>query len=222
MGQLATPYRIAYQSKTFRTGVTGIVAFVLKPDNSMAGPFPLVEGSGPFVGNYFADFYTSNSDPEGEYIECVISTTEGIKSTKKFGMYLAPSADLAALTTIVAELQADLSSLNTEIALIGGDLTTISNDLYDLTSDITNLNGSIDTLDGLSKSLVSVIVPSVIKAVIPHGEIRAEIKSDKILFGIVKEGIESTIGDNRIESNLITNSQFIGIVTDEGETTGEE
>lgn len=185
MGQIGTPYRLGYQSKNFRTGLTDVVAFVLKPNNSMAGPFPMVEGTSPFNGNYFADFFTSNADPEGEYVECIVSPTEGLKDTKKFGMYLSLSSDIAALTALITEMEADIATITSDIAEINAMLVTLTEIISSISTDLTELEAIVSTLQGLINSVISIIVPVAVRAVIPDSSITTKVLDDSAIKGIV-------------------------------------
>ena len=76
MATLGVPYTLMYQSRG-NSGLTNIVAFVRKPDNSVAGAFLMTEGAGAFLGCYFTDFYSSTTDPEGQYFARIFSPSEG-------------------------------------------------------------------------------------------------------------------------------------------------
>lgn len=90
MSILGIPYRVFYEAKNFRTGLTDIVGLVSKPNSSMQGPYAMTELTGAFAGIYFFDYHTSEGDPEGEYLALVISPTDGIKDSKRISLYNKP------------------------------------------------------------------------------------------------------------------------------------
>lgn len=84
MGFLGKPERVVYWSKNFRTGLTDVQAYALKPNGSIAGPFPMPEFSSiAFRGLYYFDLITSLVDPEGDWIISILSPTEGIRNPSK-------------------------------------------------------------------------------------------------------------------------------------------
>lgn len=176
MGQLATPYRIVYQAKNFTTGVTGVVAFVMKPNNAMAGPFPMTEMASPFLGNYYCDFFTTSSDPQGEYLEMIFSPNEGIKSSKKFGLYAAP--DIAGLNAAIAQIEAAAAVLENQAGVISSEVATLTEE--------------INLLSNISDTLVSAAIPAQITASVETPPIVVKISSNSIV-GIVSD--ENSIGD---------------------------
>lgn len=103
MGYLSQPYRVVYESKGLRTGLGQIQAFVFKPDKTIAGPYLLVEMPSVMAGRYYFDFFTSASDPEGEYMAAIISLQEGFQTTKRLSIYNRP-ADKADVTGILSAL----------------------------------------------------------------------------------------------------------------------
>jgi hypothetical protein len=77
LATLGQPERIYYTSKNFVSGYTDIVAFVKKPNNATAGPYPLVDSAeNLFKGFYYFDLMTSLADPAGEWIISIVSPTE--------------------------------------------------------------------------------------------------------------------------------------------------
>jgi hypothetical protein len=87
MGYLSVPYRVVYEGKAFRSGLTNVQAMVVKPNGSLSGPFSLPEMASPFLGRYFFDYLTQTTDPEGEYFAMIISPTEGIQDTLRIPLY---------------------------------------------------------------------------------------------------------------------------------------
>ncbi len=85
MAFLGTPHRIFYVAKNLATGLTGITAKVLRPDNAVIGTFPLSPSPGgvSFGGLYYFDLITSTSDLPGEWMVMVDSPSEGIRSPLK-------------------------------------------------------------------------------------------------------------------------------------------
>lgn len=74
-GILGRPYRVFYTAKNIQSGLSGIVANVLRPDGSIVGPFNLLElANTNFSGIYYFDFLTTQLMPEGEYL---ITVKEG-------------------------------------------------------------------------------------------------------------------------------------------------
>lgn len=72
-GVLGRPYRVFYTAKNIQSGLSGIVANVLKPDGSIVGPFNLLEiANSNFSGVYYFDFLTTQLMPEGEYLITVL------------------------------------------------------------------------------------------------------------------------------------------------------
>ena len=108
MGYLTIPFRVVYESKSFRQGLTNVVAFVIKPNNSIAGPYPMTEFPSPFLGRYFFDFITNSLDPEGEYFVAIYSPSDSTTTTKRVSLYLKPASQAsldAAATSISDELE---------------------------------------------------------------------------------------------------------------------
>lgn len=87
MGILGIPYRAIYEGKNFRSGLTDVVAAVLRPDNVPLGPFPMPELGSPFLGRYAFNLSTSPLSPEGEYLIMILSPTENIQTTLKVPVY---------------------------------------------------------------------------------------------------------------------------------------
>lgn len=112
MAYLGTPFRLAYEAKNFRPGLTDVKALVTKPDSTFAGVFTMREM--PFVsfqGVYVYDLMTSNGDPEGEWIVIYYSPSEGVKTSSRLSMQRNPAAAIQALISnflangIVEEMQ---------------------------------------------------------------------------------------------------------------------
>lgn len=91
MPYLGVPYRLAYEARSYRTGLTNVVALVYRPDGNIQGPFVLVEGTGVFLGVYSYNLSTSVNDPEGEYLVAYVSPTENIRAMARFTRELRPS-----------------------------------------------------------------------------------------------------------------------------------
>ena len=72
-------------AKNLASGLTGITAKVLRPDNSVIGTFPLSPspGGASFSGLYYFDLVTAVTDPPGEWMAMVESPSEGIRSPLK-------------------------------------------------------------------------------------------------------------------------------------------
>lgn len=92
MSVLGQSYRIMYLSKGV-SGLTDVKAVVFKPDNTIAGVFPLTEIGGMFAGCYYYDFVSSTSDREGEYFSRVVSPTEDLSDIVRFGLYKQGGGD---------------------------------------------------------------------------------------------------------------------------------
>lgn len=170
------------------------MAFVKKPDNSVAGPFNMVEMPAPFLGNYYADFYTALSDPEGEYLELTVSPIEMIKSSKKFGMYLPASGNAASLNSAIASLSTEVASLGSDITNLHADVMSLNTTVSTLAADIDAISGATTTLQNVSKSLVSMVVPSAIKGIIPFSQIKANLFINQSIIGVVSD--EDLVGGN--------------------------
>lgn len=119
MPTLGEPYTILYISK-MRSGLTDVQAVVLKPDLSQAGVFPMAELPGLFVGCYFYDYYSSTSDPKGQYFSRVYSPTEDVVDIVRFEMntgggtggdIVIPPTNLVA-TIVDSELMAYITDEN--------------------------------------------------------------------------------------------------------------
>ena len=92
MSYLGTPYRVVYEAKRLRTGLTDVVAFVMKPDNTVVGPFAMSEMS-PFNGRYSFNFETLVTDLAGEYIALIASPTELFQTTARISLVAPPNFD---------------------------------------------------------------------------------------------------------------------------------
>lgn len=90
MGYITYPFRVYYEGKNFRTGLTDVIGYVLRPDNVVQGPFPMPESAVP--GRYYFDISTVVGDPEGEYLAIVISPTDSIQDSLRVGLYRKPFA----------------------------------------------------------------------------------------------------------------------------------
>ena len=90
MGYLGVPYRLAWEGKFFRTGLTDVSVNILRPDGSLSGPISLSE-SGDFPGLYLANYGSTLLDPEGEYLATVTSPTEGLRDTHRFTLSQRPT-----------------------------------------------------------------------------------------------------------------------------------
>jgi hypothetical protein len=114
VGYLGIPDRVIYESKFFRTGLTNVMALVLKPNGSMSGPYSLIELPGPMAGRYSFDYMTSISDPEGEYFAMIYSPSDSLQTTKRLSLYLKPN-----------DLQPQIDILNEQIALLTSMMTSL-------------------------------------------------------------------------------------------------
>jgi len=78
MELLGKPYKIVYESKNFVSGLTGIIATLIKPDGNTLGPFALTEiAESGFSGVYSANVTLTTSDQEGMYTGVIFSPNEG-------------------------------------------------------------------------------------------------------------------------------------------------
>lgn len=87
MGYLGVPYRILYLAKGYRSGLTDVVAVVVKPNGGMVGVFPMREFPAPFTGQYYYDYLSGQGDPQGEYFSLVISPTEQTQDSARISLY---------------------------------------------------------------------------------------------------------------------------------------
>lgn len=98
MAYLGTPYRVIYESKDLRPGLTDVKAFIVKPDSSVAGVFTFAEM--PFqsmAGIYVFDLMTSLNDVEGEWMGMIHSPSEGNKSPFRISMQRNPVNEIRVL-----------------------------------------------------------------------------------------------------------------------------
>jgi hypothetical protein len=100
VGYVAQPYRVLYESKGFRSGLSDIRAVVLKPDKTIAGPFVMSELPGILAGRYCFDYITGPTDQPGEYIVGIFSPSENFQTTYRMPLY-APYATSAQVTNIL-------------------------------------------------------------------------------------------------------------------------
>lgn len=115
MAFLGTPYREIYEAKTFRAGLTDIIAYVMKPDvaKTVIGPFSMPELL-PFTGLYGFDYESLVTDNPGEYLVMIFSPSENIKAADKMSLQV-PSSDLSA---DIARLEDDINRLSSLIESI--------------------------------------------------------------------------------------------------------
>lgn len=68
-GKLGRPYKFTYISKGQVSGLVGITATVIKPNNANFGTFVLVEETHPaLAARYYFYLDLSEAQPEGEYL----------------------------------------------------------------------------------------------------------------------------------------------------------
>ena len=92
MARLGIANKIIYSSKDHVTGLENITAKVIKPNGLVMGPFNLSEITEPgFEGNYFFNFSTSLSDPEGDYFGTIFSADENHRTNFKVSVYASES-----------------------------------------------------------------------------------------------------------------------------------
>lgn len=135
MGYLGIPERVFYESAHFVDGLLNIQAVVLKPDESVSGPFNLIGAPSGFAGVYFFDFYTQNSDPQGNYLVKIISPTEQIQTSYRFGMNQVPAIDQSAFQAIATQITAAAN----EIQSLIGSLSSMASP--------TDIRGIVETAD---------------------------------------------------------------------------
>lgn len=77
-GLIGRPLTVTYMAKNYQTGLTNIRAYVMKPDLTVVGAFPLMEYIHPlFSGVYSFEYVTNMTDSEGKYLITIVSPTEG-------------------------------------------------------------------------------------------------------------------------------------------------
>jgi hypothetical protein len=105
VGYVSAPYRVVYESTGFKSGLTNIVAFILKPDLNISGPHQMIEMPSVFAGRYFFDFITGVGDPEGEYVAAIYSPSENLETTVRIPLYkqAASQTSLDAFATTVTD-----------------------------------------------------------------------------------------------------------------------
>ena len=98
MAYLGTPYRVLYEAKNLKSGLTDGKAFVVKAENSVAGLFSLSEYSfQSLAGLYYFDLITSLFDVEGEWTVMVLSPSEGIRYPYKISFQRNPLPEIGVL-----------------------------------------------------------------------------------------------------------------------------
>lgn len=123
MAQLGTPEKVIYTARNLLTGLTDIVAYIMKPDNSIVGPFALTEiANVNFTGLYTFDFITDvNNDEYGVYTGKIVSPTEDI--TVPFKLSYMP-LDILQLNEIQDNIKESLALLrDVDIEVEMDDLT---------------------------------------------------------------------------------------------------
>jgi hypothetical protein len=91
VGYLGVPYRIVYEGKARRAGLTNVVCIVVRPDLTFSAVLPMSEFvQMGFGGLYYADFLTNANGIEGEYIATIASPTEGVIATHRISLVARP------------------------------------------------------------------------------------------------------------------------------------
>lgn len=111
MAVLGQPERLVYFSKEALSGLTDVVAFIVKPDGTEVGPLPMTEFPGPnFSGAYFVNFNTDvQTDENGTYVWVAISPTEGHKD---FSKVVYEEISISEIADIVESVNETLQTLN--------------------------------------------------------------------------------------------------------------
>lgn len=154
MANLGTAYRLAYEAKNFRSGLTDVVAVISRPDGTIDGPYSCVEMLGVFTGVYAATYMSSLGYPEGEYLAAYVSPTENLRALSRFTLQKPPLLP----SDIV------IPSNTTIEAVLGGSAGTIDAILRkdDLYAEITG--GSVEAvLSAESESISGIINQSGIR-----------------------------------------------------------
>lgn len=76
-----------YEAKQLEHGLSGIQACVLRPDNTVDGPFSLTELPAPFTGRYVYNYPSTLSYPEGDYFAFVSSPMDETFTTYRFELF---------------------------------------------------------------------------------------------------------------------------------------
>lgn len=155
MAYLGTPYRVLYEAKNFLSGLTSVKAFVVKPDNSVAGLYTLSEYAFQSMsGLYYFDLMTSITDIEGEWTVMVLSPSESIRYTHKVSLQRNPAIDIRILISNFSangmvealngyvDLQNEVTQFIESSAELSGFISTNETESEILTAEIT---GSADT-----------------------------------------------------------------------------
>lgn len=104
MPTLGTPYRIFYQAKKFRSGLTDVVCRVMRPDLSVHATIPLVEvATLGFNGLYSCEVMTLASDPVGEWVARVVSATDQAIDDHRMSYDVSVAARLTAILTAIGQ-----------------------------------------------------------------------------------------------------------------------
>lgn len=128
-GVLGQAHRIIYTSKNLVSGLTDVRAYVIKPDLTRVGPYPLSEFADPkFSGFYAFEFPTAPTDSQGEYIGVVESPSENSYRTPFKIIYSSDRAILENIESKTINLPGDPASDTTVITrsqLILDDLADV-------------------------------------------------------------------------------------------------
>lgn len=155
-GVLGRPYRVIYSSKNLVSGLMGISARVIRPDDVLMGIFPMIEFSDPgSQGVYYLDLMTTQLLPEGEY--SVVINENGLKTIAKVSMTLpqesSSSEDITAIEIIAKVIDDPII-----MGRILGDQPVIGK----LSSD--EITGRVDSIgQQLKVSIMSEAIKGIIK-----------------------------------------------------------
>lgn len=130
MAQLGQNERIVYTAKNLQSGLTGLTAYVLKPNGSRVGPFNVVEFADVnFKGFYFFDFITDkNNDDFGTYTGVIISPNEGHRTPFKIVYEEISVGELGDITEGIEESIKLLNKADIEV--------DVDNDLDEVTVEV--------------------------------------------------------------------------------------
>jgi hypothetical protein len=194
LGYLGSANRVVYESKNFVSGLTGVAAAVIKPDNSIAGPYALMELPAPFSGRYYFDFITTLSSPTGEYVIMIVSPSENIQTTKTISIYQDPAASIemaaaainAAATSITA-VSVQLSNSNTQL------ISTVN----DLAAEVVQLTSSLEQLQAVSAQILenSQLIANIIPLLETISSSISSVLLTQTIEGVVTDN-EAVVGDS--------------------------
>lgn len=217
MGYLGVPFTLSYSARNYRSGLTNVIALVIKPNGSIAGPYQMSEAAAPFGGRYYAQFLTSTSDPEGEYLAEIFSPSESPNpSPLRVPLYLRP------------DLSAQITQLQQSVTALTADIAAFQVTAGQIAPGITAIQGFVQVLP---KILAANLPKEVEGIVIDGGPMAAEVDAEGITGqvlgidppagGIYSDAILGKTFDDMILLGDVHSEELSGNVPDLSATEGE-